>query len=79
MNFMEEQAVLYAVTGGVLEYISKIDQTYYLDETITSLFFEKNGRLFKEPTNLLKQEQALYHSIISAIAGGTSRLNEISA
>lgn len=76
----EEQAVLYGVTGGIPEYISRINQKYPLDETIISLFFEESGRLFEEPTNLLKQElrePASYHSIISAIAGGASRLNEI--
>lgn len=51
-----------------------------MDENFVSLFFDDSGRLFDEPTNLLKQEMkepASYHSIISVIAGGASRLNEI--
>lgn len=76
----EEQAVLYGVTGGIPEYLARIDGQCSLDQTIISLFFDESGRLFEEPSNLLKQElrePASYHSIISAIAGGASRLNEI--
>ncbi len=45
------------------------------------MFFDDNGTLFEEPVNLLKQEMrdpAFYHSIISAIAQGAGKLNEIS-
>ena len=76
----EEQAVLYGVTGGIPEYLSRISQTRTMDENILELFFDESGRLFEEPVNLLKQElrePASYHSIISAIAGGASRINEI--
>ena len=44
------------------------------------LFFDDNGALFEEATNLLKQEMrnpASYNSILGAIASGASRLNEI--
>ncbi len=77
----EEQAVLYGVTGGVPEYLSRIKNHMSVDENLISLFFDDNGTLFEEPVNLLKQEMrapASYHSIISAIAGGASKLNEIS-
>lgn len=76
----EEQAVLYGVTGGIPEYLSRIQSTASVDENIIRLFFDESGRLFDEPANLLKQElkePATYHSIITAIAGGASRLNEI--
>lgn len=76
----EEQAVLYGVTGGIPEYLSRIRKEKTVDENIINLFFDESGRLFDEPSNLLKQElrdPATYHSIISAIAGGASRLNEI--
>ena len=42
--------------------------------------FDIASYLFEEPGNLLKQalrEPALYNSIISSIAGGASRANEI--
>lgn len=77
---LEEQAILYGVTGGIAEYASRIDSAQTMDENIVNLFFDESGRLFDEPSNLLKQElkePATYHSIISAIAGGASRMNEI--
>lgn len=76
----EEQAVLYGVTGGIPEYLSRIDKSATVSENIIELFFEESGRLFEEPVNLMKQElrePMTYHSIISAIAAGASKLNEI--
>ena len=76
----EEQAVLYGVTGGIPEYLSRINPSISLDKNLIELFFDESGRLFEEPVNLLKQElrePATNHYIISAIAGGASRLNEI--
>ena len=76
----EEQAILYGITGGIPEYLSRISHTKSLDDNIIDLFFDESGRLFEEPSNLLKQElkePASYHSIISAIASGHSRINEI--
>lgn len=77
---LEDQAILYGVTGGIPEYLSRIQPSKSLDQNLIDLFFDESGRLFEEPTNLLKQElrePASYHSILSAIAGGASRLNEI--
>lgn len=77
----EEQAILYGITGGIPEYLARIDSTVSLDQNIIDAFFDESGRLFEEPANLLKQElrePASYHSIISAIANGASRINEIS-
>lgn len=76
----EQQAVLYGVTGGIPEYLSRINQQLDMDENIVQLFFDESGRLFEEPINLMKQElrePMTYHSIISAIASGASKLNEI--
>ncbi len=76
----EEQAVLYGVTGGIPEYMSHIRNDISMDENIIRLFFDETGRLFEEPLNLMKQElrePMTYHSIIAAIAGGASKLNEI--
>ena len=76
----EDQALLYGVTAGIPEYLSRINARKKMEDNLIDLFFEESGRLFEEPTNLLKQElrePASYHSIISAIAGGASRLNEI--
>ena len=76
----EDQAILYGATGGIPEYLSRINRHLSLERNLIDLFFDESGRLFEEPVNLLKQElrePATYHSIISAIAGGASRLNEI--
>lgn len=76
----QEQALLYGVTGGIPEYLSRIDKSISVDDNIMNLFFDESGRLFEEPINLMKQElkePMTYHSIIAAIASGASRLNEI--
>ncbi|MDR0468608.1 MAG: ATP-binding protein [Peptococcaceae bacterium] len=78
----EDKIVLYSVTGGIPEYLSRIDQAKTAKENVKELFFDPSGRLFEEPANLLKQELKMpetYNAIISAIADGSSRLNEIAA
>ena len=76
----EEKIILYSSTGGIPEYLSRIDKKLSLRENIQNLFFDPSGRLFEEPANLLKQELKIpetYNAIITAIAGGSSKLNEI--
>jgi hypothetical protein len=76
----EDKAILYGVTGGIPEYLNKINKEYTVRENIIRMFFTDSGSLFEEPSNLLKQElrePATYNGIIEAIAGGASRLNEI--
>lgn len=78
---VEDQAMLYGITGGVPHYINKLDIEENLDEALLDNLFNTSGYLFEEPENLLKQElrePAIYNSVISAIASGSSRLNEIS-
>ncbi|MEE1031088.1 MAG: ATP-binding protein [Ruminococcus sp.] len=76
----EEQALVYGITGGIPHYINKLDVENDLDEAVLENVFNTASYLFEEPENLLKQElrePAIYNSIISAIAGGASRSNEI--
>ena len=78
----EEKAIIYGVTGGIPQYLEFIDDNKSLKENIIDNFFDNSSYLFDEPSNLLKQElrePALYNSIITAIAGGASRVNEIAA
>ncbi|MCL2099251.1 MAG: ATP-binding protein [Oscillospiraceae bacterium] len=78
----EEKIVLYGITGGVPEYVSRINNSMSVRENIHELFFDPSGRLFEEPSNLLKQELKMpqtYNGIITAVAGGSSKLNEIAA
>lgn len=76
-----DQALLYGVTGGIPHYINKLDVESNLDEALLDNLFSTSSYLFEEPENLLKQElrePAIYNSVISAIAAGASRSNEIS-
>ncbi|MDR1894432.1 MAG: ATP-binding protein [Spirochaetales bacterium] len=78
----EEKITLYGISGGIPEYLSRIDNNLSLAKNIEELFFNPSGRLFEEPSNLLKQELKIpqtYNGIIAAIASGSSRLNEIAA
>ena len=76
----EDKAVLYGVTGGIPEYLNKIDLKKTVRENIIDLFLTPSGHFFEEPSNLIKQElrePSVYNVIIEAIASGSSRLNEI--
>ena len=76
----EQQAVLYGALWGVPEYYMHINPQKDLNANLIDLFFRPGGRLFEEPQNLLKQEMrapATYNAVITAIAQGASRLNEI--
>lgn len=78
---LSDQALLYGITGGIPHYINKLDVDDNLDEALLENLFNPSSYLFEEPDNLLKQElrePAIYNSVISAIAGGASHLNEIS-
>lgn len=77
----EEQALIYGITGGIPHYINKLEIEEDIDEALLENLFDTASYLYEEPENLLKQElrePAIYNSIISAIAGGASRANEIS-
>lgn len=76
----EEASILHAVTGGVAEYLTFVDPNLSVKENIINLFLNPSGRLFEEPSNLLKQElrePRVYNDILSAIASGATRNNEI--
>lgn len=77
----EENALVYGITGGVPHYINKLDVQGDVDEALIENVFERSSYLFEEPENLLKQElrePAVYNSIITSVAEGASKLNEIS-
>lgn len=77
---VEDQALLYGVTGGIPHYINKLEVEDDLDEAILDHLLDASSYLFEEPGNLLKQElrePAVYNSVITAVAGGASRMNEI--
>ena len=77
----EQQSLIYGITGGVPHYINKLEVENDIDEALKNNLFNTSSYLFEEPENLLKQELRelmVYNSIITAIAGGASRSNEIS-
>ncbi len=76
-----DKAMLYGITGGIPEYLCKINPRKSIREHIVDLFLTPSGHFFEEPANLIKQElrePSTYNVIIEAIASGASRLNEIS-
>ncbi|MDR2923328.1 MAG: ATP-binding protein [Treponema sp.] len=77
----EDKIKLYCCVGGTPYYLARIDSQLSVEKNLETLFFEPSGYLYEEPLMLLKQELregSVYHSIISAIALGATRLNEIS-
>ena len=76
----EQQAFIYGITGGIPHYINKLEIENDLDDALKENLFNTSSYLFEEPEKLLKQElrePAIYNSIIAAVAGGSSRSNEI--
>lgn len=77
-----DNALVYGITGGVPHYINKLGVRGDVGEALRENLFDTSAYLFEEPGNLLRQElrePALYNSIIAAVAGGATRMNEISA
>lgn len=77
----EENALIYGITGGVPHYINKLNVNGSIKDALLENFFDRTAYLYEEPDNLLKQElrePAGYNSLITAIAGGAAKLNEIS-
>ena len=76
----EDKLKFYACVGGTPHYLSQIKSNESFEENIKRMYFNISGYLYNEPMMLLQQElrePAMYNSIITAIAGGASRLNEI--
>ena len=77
-----EKITFYGIFGGIPEYISRINNNLSVQKNAENLFFNPSGRLFEEPSNLLKQEikaPQTYNAIIGAIASGATKMNEIAS
>ena len=71
---------MYGITGGIPLYINKLGVQDGIKEALLENLFDASSYLFEEPQNLLKQElrePAVYNTIITTIASGASKLNEI--
>ena len=76
----EDNALIYGITGSVPHYINKLGVKESVDEALLDNFFDRSSYLYEEPANLLKQElrePAIYNAIITAIAQGAPRINDI--
>ena len=78
----EENAFIYGITGGIPHYINLLNVRQSVKEALLENFFDRSAYLFDEPNNLLRQElrePTVYNSIITAIAEGASKSNEIAS
>lgn len=76
----EEQLKLYGCIGGTPHYLAQVDPSESFEENMERLYFDIAGYLYNEPMMLFHQElrePAMYNSIVSSIAAGATRINEI--
>lgn len=76
-----EKIIAYGILGGVPRYLEAFDDTLTLGQNIAGKIIERGSYLNEEPTNLLKAELRdpnVYNSILSAIANGKNKVQEIS-
>ncbi len=77
----EDKMKIYSVLGGVPQYLLQFTAEDSFNQNMVKRLYEKSSYLYMETELLLKQElqnPIIYKSIIEAIAGGASKLNEIS-
>lgn len=70
----------YGIVGGTPQYLMLLNDKLSIEENIKNTYLNPISAIFEEPSNLLKQEvrePAIYNAIITAIATGSSKLNEI--
>jgi len=76
----EDKALIYGITGGVPYYLAKLDKNADVKNNIMNAFFLRNALFMEVPTLIMKQELrelTTYNAILTAIADGCTRLNEI--
>lgn len=77
----EDKALAYGIVGGTPQYLMLLDDKLSIEDNIKNTHFNPTSSIFEEPSNLLKQEvrePAIYNAVITAIATGSSKMNEIS-
>ena len=76
-----DKALAYGIAGGTPQYLMQLDDDLSIEENIKNTHLNPSSFIFEEPNNLLKQEvrePAIYNAVITAIATGCSKMNEIS-
>lgn len=77
----EDKALAYGIVGGTPQYLMQLDDKLSIEDNIKNTHLNPTSSIFEEPNNLLKQEvrePAIYNAVITAIATGSSKMNEIS-
>ncbi len=77
----EEQLKIYGAFGGTALYLQQVISGYDFEKNIKNAFLRVTAYLYEEPLLLLRQEvqePGIYNAIIEAVAGGSSKANEIS-
>ncbi len=76
----EEKLAAYGICDGIPQYLQYVSQYDSLADAVTEEFLSPDGHLQEEPQNLMLQElrePATYNSILTAIAHGARRQNDI--
>ena len=80
-KYTNEQKILaYGILGGVPRYLETFDDNLSLEQNIADKIIRNGAYLHEEPSNLLKaelREPNIYNSILSAIANGKNKVQEI--
>ena len=77
----EQKLIAYAILGGIPRYLEAFDDSVSIEENISKKIIKKGAYLNEEPVNLLRaelREPNIYNSILSAIANGRNKVQEIS-
>lgn len=77
----EQKLIAYGILGGIPRYLEAFDDSISIEENISKKIIKKGSYLNEEPLNLLKaelREPNVYNSILSAIASGRNKVQEIS-
>ncbi len=78
----EDKALAYGIVGGTPQYLKLLNDNLSIEDNIKNTHLNPASSIFEEPNNLLKQEvrePAIYNAVITAIATGSSKMNEISS
>jgi uncharacterized protein len=76
----EDIILIYSAVGGTPQYLSQFNSNMSIKENIINNLLTPGCYLFTEPVDLIRQELrdiTIYNTILSVIAGGASRFNEI--
>ena len=79
----EEKAICYGLSNGVAKYIEQFDTSESLEDNIIEQFYSIGGYFSEEQIKTVvtsdRQSPAIYNSIISAVATGHTKNNEIAS